>query len=88
MLHSKVGDSMWSSLDAGWTSAHETYAGRLRTGYRLFDDVSVGVEARVNGNALDKDARLAGRIHRLDLSIEHAHRDGGIRTRRNSLRQA
>ena len=52
-----MGESMWSSLDAGWTSAHATYAGRLRTGYRLFDDVSLGIEARVNGNALDKDAR-------------------------------
>ncbi len=52
-----MGDAAWSSLDASWTTAHETYAGRIRTGYRLFDDVSFGVEARVNGNALDKDAR-------------------------------
>jgi len=52
-----MGESAWSSLDASWTSAHETYAGRMRTGYRLFDDVSIGLEARVNGNALDKDAR-------------------------------
>jgi hypothetical protein len=52
-----MGDSAWSSIDASWTSAHETYAGRLRTGYRLFDDVSFGLEARINGNALDKDAR-------------------------------
>jgi hypothetical protein len=57
IAHELMGESMWSSLDAGWTSAHETYAGRLRTGYRLFDDVSLGIEARVNGNALDKDAR-------------------------------
>ena len=52
-----MGESIWSSLDAGWTSAHATYADRLRTGYRLFDDVSLGIEARVNGNALDKDVR-------------------------------
>jgi hypothetical protein len=52
-----MGPSAWGSLDASWTSAHETYAGRVRTGYRLFDDVSVGLEARVDGNALDKDAR-------------------------------
>jgi hypothetical protein len=52
-----MGESAWSSLDASWTSAHETYAGRFRTGYRLFDDVSLGLEARVNGNELDKDAR-------------------------------
>jgi len=52
-----MGESAWSSLDAGWTSAHETYAGRVRTGYRLFDDFSLGLEARVNGNELDKEAR-------------------------------
>ncbi len=52
-----MGASAWSSLDVSWTSAHETYAGRLRTGYRLFDDVTLGAEARVDGNALDKDAR-------------------------------
>jgi hypothetical protein len=52
-----MGSAAWSSLDVNWTSAHQTYAGRARAGYRLFDDVSVGAEARVNGNALDKDAR-------------------------------
>jgi hypothetical protein len=52
-----MGNSAWSSLDVNWTSAHQTYSGRVRTGYRVFDDVSVGAEARVIGNALDKDAR-------------------------------
>jgi Cellulose biosynthesis protein BcsS len=52
-----MGAKAWSSLDVNWTSAHETYAGRLRTGYRIFDDVTLGAEARVDGNALDKDAR-------------------------------
>jgi len=52
-----MGSAAWSSLDVNWTSAHQTYAGRMRAGYRLFDDVSVGAEARVNGDALDKDAR-------------------------------
>ena len=35
----------------------QVFPGRLRTGYRLFDDVSFGLEARINGNARDKDAR-------------------------------
>ena len=52
-----MSEDAWSSLDVNWTSAHQTYSGRLRTGYRVFSDVSLGVEARVNGNALDKDAR-------------------------------
>jgi hypothetical protein len=47
----------WTSLDLCWTSAHQTYSGRVRAGYRVYRDVSVGAEGRVNGNALDKDAR-------------------------------
>jgi Cellulose biosynthesis protein BcsS len=52
-----MGDSAWSSLDLAWTSAHQTYAGRLRSGYYVFDSVSIGLEARLDGNDLDKDAR-------------------------------
>ncbi len=52
-----MGSNAWSSLDLNWTSAYETYAGRVRTGYRVFEDVSIGLETLVNGNELDKDAR-------------------------------
>ena len=52
-----MGEGAWSSLDVSWTSAHQTYSARARSGYRLFADFSIGAEARVNGNALDKDAR-------------------------------
>jgi hypothetical protein len=52
-----MGPVAWSSLDASWTSAHQTYAGRLRAGYRIVGDLSLGAEARIDGNALDKDAR-------------------------------
>ncbi len=52
-----MGEKAWGSLDVNWTSAHQTYAARLRSGYLLFNNVSMGLEARVNGNALDKDAR-------------------------------
>ena len=52
-----MGENAWSSLDVNWTSAYETYAGRVRSGYRVFETLSLGLEARVNGNELDKDAR-------------------------------
>lgn len=52
-----MGPDAWSSVDLNWTSAHQTYAAQARTGYRVLDEVSVGVEARIDGNALDKDAR-------------------------------
>lgn len=52
-----MGASSWASLDTSWTSAHQTYSGRVRAGYRMFGDASLGLEARIDGNALDKDAR-------------------------------
>jgi hypothetical protein len=52
-----MGEKAWTSLDANWTSAHATYAGRMRAGYRVHADVSLGAEGLINGNAQDKDAR-------------------------------
>lgn len=52
-----MGSNAWSSLDASWTSAHQTYAGRIRSGYRVVEDLSVGAEGRIDGNTLDRDAR-------------------------------
>lgn len=52
-----IGSDAWSSLDLNWTSAYDTYAARVRAGYIVFDDISIGLEARIDGNELDKDAR-------------------------------
>jgi hypothetical protein len=52
-----MGASAWSSLDVSWTSAHQTSAARSRTGYRVFDDVSLGIEGGLNANDLGEDAR-------------------------------
>ena len=57
-----MGEGAWSSLDASWTSAHETYAGRVRTGYRLFDDVSVGIRGP------SSTATRSTRMHAADCS--------------------
>ena len=53
-----IGSAGWSSLDLSWTSAHQTSAARLRSGYRVVGDVSVGVEGGVNANDLGEDARV------------------------------
>lgn len=52
-----LGSTAWTSLDASWTNAHQTYAGRWRLGYRILPTVSLGLEAGINGNALD-EARI------------------------------
>lgn len=53
-----LGRNAWTSLDASWTSAHQTYSARWRIGYRLAAPMSIGVEAGVNGNALDASPYL------------------------------
>jgi hypothetical protein len=52
-----VGSSGWSSLDASWTTAHGTAAARMRTGYRIYGDASIGLEGGINANDLGEDAR-------------------------------
>jgi hypothetical protein len=47
----------WVSLDTSFTTAHETFATRLRTAYRLQPEWSLGLEAGFNSNALDQSAR-------------------------------
>lgn len=46
-----IGQDMWGSLDAGWTSAHEAVSGRIRVGYRWWPKMSVGLEGRVDFDA-------------------------------------
>jgi hypothetical protein len=52
-----MGSSSWSSIDLSWTSAHQTAAARLRSGYRVWADASLGIEAGLNANDLGEDAR-------------------------------
>lgn len=52
-----MGASAWSSADLSWTSAHQTSAARLRTGYRVYGNVSLGLEAGLNANRMGEDAR-------------------------------
>lgn len=68
-----MGASAWSSMDLAWTSAHQTYSGRARSGYRVYPglDLSLGVEARVDGNEQDRDTRGG-------LFIRHAWTGGEV----------
>ncbi len=53
-----IGTSGWSSLDLSWTTAHNTAAARMRSGYRVYDDISLGLEGVINANDLGEDARV------------------------------
>jgi hypothetical protein len=52
-----MGPSAWSSMDLSWTSAHQTSAARMRTGYRVYGDISLGLEGGLNANDLGEDVR-------------------------------
>jgi hypothetical protein len=52
-----MGASAWSSIDLSWTTAHQTSAARLRSGYRVWGDASLGIEAAINANDMGEDAR-------------------------------
>lgn len=56
-----MGPDAWTSLDLNWTSAHDTYAARLRTGYRPLPNLTVGIEAGLNSTdgATDQNYRLS-----------------------------
>jgi hypothetical protein len=48
----ELSPSGWASLDLSWASAHGgSYAARGRAGYRLWPELSVGLEAAAMGNA-------------------------------------
>lgn len=52
-----VGNSGWSSLDLSWTTAHNTAAARLRAGYRVYGDISLGLEGGLNSTNFGEDTR-------------------------------
>lgn len=47
----EISDRVWASADLSWTAAHDTYASRLRLGWRLTPSLSLGLEAGAVGNA-------------------------------------
>lgn len=46
-----MGERGWGSLDMSWATAHETRAARARVGYRVWRNLSLGLEAGLNVNA-------------------------------------
>jgi hypothetical protein len=60
-----VGTSAFAHLDLSYTTIYDTYASRLRLGYKFTPQLSVGPEAGLNGNA-DYDSGRIGAFVRYD----------------------
>ncbi len=67
----------WAALDGGWTAAHSGYAAKLRIGYRIIGDLSVGIEGSASGNVAGKQTS-SGVFARYEWSWGEAALSGGI----------
>lgn len=48
-----TGDGYWASLNASYTTAHDTYAARARVGLRLTPEISIGPELEITDTAVE-----------------------------------
>lgn len=50
-LWANLGDAAWTAFDGSWSTSFDTYSTRLRAGWRLTPEVSIGLEGGLVGNA-------------------------------------
>ena len=55
-----ITDQAWTSVDLSWTTLHEVYGARARLGWRLWPEVSIGVEGGATGSWGYDSARIGG----------------------------
>ncbi len=63
-----VGTSAFAQLDVNYATLYDTYASRLRFGYKITPRLSVGPEAGLNGN-IDYDSGRAGGFVRYEGAL-------------------
>ncbi len=67
----------WAALDGSWTGAHASYTGKLRVGYRIIDNLSLGLEESVAGNVAGRQLN-SGIFARYEWSWGEASVSGGV----------
>ena len=73
----KITPKAWAALDGSYTAAHSGYAAKLRIGYRLMPDLSIGIEESATGNVAGIQAS-SGVFARYEWSWGEASVSGGI----------
>jgi hypothetical protein len=61
-IWAEISASVWASADLSWTAAHDTYGTRLRSGWRVMPELSLGVEGGTMGNSAYNGVRAGGFI--------------------------
>jgi hypothetical protein len=74
-----ISEQAWASLDLSYGSLHETYAGRLRLGWRLVPVVSAGLEVSADGNS-DGDSGRVGAFLRYEWASGEISVSAGMMT--------
>lgn len=72
-----IGDSAFAQLDLSYATANESYASRLRLGYRLWPQLSAGLEAGFAGSA-DYGTGRAGAFVRYEQPFGEMSVSGGM----------
>lgn len=74
-----ISDMAWSQLDVSFATLHQTYAGRLRLGWRVVPVLSAGVEASADGNIDGRSGRIGGFL-RYEWAQGEVSASGGLIT--------
>lgn len=72
-----ITDLAWASTDLSWGSLHHAYGSRVRLGWRLLPELSVGPEAGAAGN-VDGDRVRAGGFVRYEWASGEVSLSGGM----------
>jgi hypothetical protein len=72
-----LSDRAWTAVDLSWGSVDQSYAGRVRLGWRFIPELSAGLEADAVGN-IDCDIIRAGAFVRYELTSGEMSIAGGI----------
>lgn len=73
-----IADRSWASLDAAYTTAHDSFSVRARYGYRITPPFSFGHEIILNGNDLWIDRRTTGTASALERALHNDIRFGSF----------
>jgi hypothetical protein len=74
-----ISDVAWTQFDVSYGTLHESYAGRLRLGWRVAPVLSAGVEAAADGNIDGRSGRVGGFL-RYEWAQGEVSASGGLMT--------
>lgn len=72
-----LSDRAWSSIDVSWASLYDSYAARVRLGWRFLPALSAGLETGATGNQ-ECDIARAGAFLRYEWASGELSASGGL----------